>query len=128
VPVEPPQSMSVSSPFFTPSVGEGAAHFPSVHTPLSQSDASLHPSPGGLVPFGGVCPGGGGDLPGVPPLTSGVPAGAASSDALEEHPTTQTTKSRTDDRRILVRSSSHARDRAQLVRERSRRTMRQRVC
>ena len=32
----PPQSMSVSLPFFTPSLQVGTAHAPAVHTPLAQ--------------------------------------------------------------------------------------------
>jgi hypothetical protein len=41
----PPQSTSVSLPFFTPSVGEGALHVASVHTPLLQSLAAAHVAP-----------------------------------------------------------------------------------
>ena len=37
--IEPPQSGPVSSPFFTPSVGEGAWQMPPVQTPLVQSAA-----------------------------------------------------------------------------------------
>src|SRR5687768_1960651 len=38
----PPQSLPVSSPFFTPSVGDGAWHVPPVHTLLLQSAATAH--------------------------------------------------------------------------------------
>src|SRR6476469_3784351 len=38
----PPQSTSVSAPFFTPSVFVGAWHTLSVHTPLAQSAAAAH--------------------------------------------------------------------------------------
>ena len=44
--VPPPQSMSVSSPFFTPSVQAGAAQIPLWQTPLSQSPALAQ-----LLPF-----------------------------------------------------------------------------
>jgi hypothetical protein len=40
--VPPPQSTSVSAPFFTPSVQVAAAHWWLVHTPLGQSDATVH--------------------------------------------------------------------------------------
>jgi hypothetical protein len=36
--VAPPQSTSVSAPSFTPSVHEGVAHLPPVHTPPVQSE------------------------------------------------------------------------------------------
>ncbi len=39
--VAPPQSMSVSPPFFTTSVQAGALHVPEVHTPLVQSLATV---------------------------------------------------------------------------------------
>jgi len=39
----PPQSTPVSTPFFTLSVQEGAAHSPAVHTPLAQSEPVPHP-------------------------------------------------------------------------------------
>ncbi len=42
---EPPQSTSVSVPFFTPSVGEGDAHRPPAHTPLMQSLGCAHALP-----------------------------------------------------------------------------------
>jgi hypothetical protein len=43
--VAPPQSTSVSSPFFLPSVGLGAAHFPVLHTSLAQSPSILQTFP-----------------------------------------------------------------------------------
>jgi hypothetical protein len=42
VPHASPQSTSPSPPFLTPSLHVGAAHFPAVHTPLSQSPAPEH--------------------------------------------------------------------------------------
>jgi hypothetical protein len=61
--------MSVSSPFFTPSVGEGAAQTESLQTSDSQSAFAIQPSPG----FAGVSSGFGLGPSGV------VAAGAASS-------------------------------------------------
>ena len=43
----PPQSMSVSSPFFTPSVGEGGAQTDSLHTRDAQSASERH-EPSGM--------------------------------------------------------------------------------
>ena len=42
---EPPQSMSVSLPFFTPSAHEGTAHRLPVQTPLTQSTGARQPVP-----------------------------------------------------------------------------------
>jgi hypothetical protein len=39
----PPQSVSVSVPFFTPSLQAEAAHKLDVHTPFAQSDGELQP-------------------------------------------------------------------------------------
>src|SRR6185295_18632299 len=39
----PPQSTSVSAPFFTLSMQPGATHIPLVHTPLAQSIPVLQP-------------------------------------------------------------------------------------
>jgi hypothetical protein len=52
---DPPQSMSVSVPFCTPSLHEGAAHTPPAQTWLAQSDAKLQ-SPPVLQPRGHVPP------------------------------------------------------------------------
>src|SRR5205823_1848898 len=41
----PPQSTSVSAPFFTLSMQPGATHIPLVHTPLAQSIPVLQPLP-----------------------------------------------------------------------------------
>jgi hypothetical protein len=41
----PPQSVSVSDPFFTPSVQIGATQVVPLHTPLAQSLAIVHPPP-----------------------------------------------------------------------------------
>ena len=43
--VAPPQSMSVSLPFFTPSLQVGAWQVPPEQTPLVQSAATLQPFP-----------------------------------------------------------------------------------
>src|SRR5262245_12435772 len=45
----PPQSTSVSSPFFTPSVQDGAAHVPYVQTPLLQSASIMQGAPSGAT-------------------------------------------------------------------------------
>jgi hypothetical protein len=42
----PPQSLSVSLPFFTVSLQAGAAQTPALHTPLSQSVPTVHLPPG----------------------------------------------------------------------------------
>jgi hypothetical protein len=41
----PPQSMSVSVAFLTPSTQLSATHIPDVQTPLMQSRSSVHPLP-----------------------------------------------------------------------------------
>jgi hypothetical protein len=52
--VAPPQSMSVSAPFFRPSVQLAAVHVPVAHFPLWQSLPVEHPWPSGH--FGHVAP------------------------------------------------------------------------
>lgn len=46
----PPQSMSLSLPFFTPSVQIGAWHTLLVHTPLTQSELPVHALPAEHLP------------------------------------------------------------------------------
>src|SRR5262245_40350563 len=41
----PPQSTSVSEPFFRPSPQPGPSHFPPLHTPLVQSGPAMHALP-----------------------------------------------------------------------------------
>lgn len=43
--VPPPQSTSVSAPFFKPSLHEGAAQLPALQTPLSQKELPVHAAP-----------------------------------------------------------------------------------
>jgi hypothetical protein len=43
--VLPPQSVSVSVPFFTPSLHVAATHVVPLHTPLAQSVPTVHPPP-----------------------------------------------------------------------------------
>jgi hypothetical protein len=42
---DPPQSMPVSVPFFTPSLHEGPAHVPPLQIRLWQSVLATHPTP-----------------------------------------------------------------------------------